>query len=639
MCGICGFASRDPKASPIGEARLRAMCDVMSHRGPDDDGQLIGPGVALGMRRLSILDLETGAQPIANEDGTVWTVLNGEIYNFRELRQRLAPRHQLASRGDTETIVHLYEEHGPAFAEQLRGMYGIAVWDRARRRLTLTRDRMGVKPLYVAETADGLAFASEVKCLLAGGLVSPALDPLAAELFLAFGYVPGPHTLFAGVRKLAPASTIVWQDGRLVAEEAYWRPELAPPPRRPRSWREDEEELLELLRNAVRGQRVSDVPLGVMLSGGLDSSLVTALMTEVNTEPVKTFSVGFADVPGANELADARHVAEALGTEHHELLTHSQDQPALLDDVIWHMEEPVADLSMFGFLVLSRLARESVTVALSGQGADEILGGYRKHQIAYGAELVRRLPAPTRALLRAPAAVLPANSTGVRGLRALTEDDPAARLLAMSRVVFESDRSTLIAPEFRVSSLEPPIRDAVMQHVDGEHMSLLTETLYLDTRLALADQLFLYFDKMSMATSLEVRVPFADHDLVSFCLSLPDRRRIWLLRRKELLRRVSRGLVTERVLRKRKRGFFRGAFGPWLSEHRDFVRELVLDERARARGQFERSALAALIDGAGASGIKADQQLLCVVMLELWQRVFVDSDGVGSGRQAALLAA
>jgi asparagine synthase (glutamine-hydrolysing) len=620
-------------------AALRAMCDIISHRGPDDEGQLIEPGVALGMRRLSILDLQTGGQPISNEDGSIWTVFNGEIYNFRELRAQLSGRHRLSTKGDTETIVHLYEEHGSRFPEHLRGIFGIAVWDRSHRRLVLTRDRMGVKPLYLAETSDGLGFASEIKSLIAGGIVSPSLDPVSAELFLAFGYVPGPRTLFAGVRKLLPGTTMVWQDGQVVAEETYWRPTLSRPGRRRRSWNEDQEELLALLRRAVREQMVSDVPLGVMLSGGLDSSLVTALMTEVSDQPVKTFSVGFSNDGHVNELPDARHVAHVLGTDHHELLTEAQEQPEMLDDLLWHMEEPVADLSAFGFLMISRLARQSVKVALSGQGADEILGGYRKHQVAYGTELLRRLPVPIRGALGATSKVLPVDSTAARGMQALITNDPAKRLLAMSRVLQSSQRAAVLEPGFMVPFAESVISDVITQHVPNGHVSVLTQTLYLDTRLALADQLFLYFDKMSMATSLEVRVPFADHDLVSFCLSLPDRRKVWLLRRKELLRRASKGLVTDRVLTKKKQGFFRSSVGPWLCGHREFVREILLDDCTLARQQFQSRALARLIDGAGAHGIKLDQQLLCVLLLELWQRLFIDDGGAATRSRAVAMAA
>src|SRR3954471_20370097 len=426
MCGICGVAGRTGAARPVEGHELRAMTDVIRHRGPDEDGHLLEPGVALGMRRLSIIDLPGSSQPISNEDGAVWTVFNGEIYNYRELRRDLIARgHTFATEGDTETIVHLYEEHGAGFVEHLRGMFAIAVWDVPRRRLVLARDRMGVKPLYLAEGPFGLAFASEVKSLIAGGLIEPALDPGAAELFMAWGYTPGPSTLFAGVRKLMPAHTLVFEEGRAASEREYWRSaDHAPQRDRRISWQEDQEELLRLLRTATEARMIADVPLGVMLSGGLDSSLITALMADASSLPVKTFSIGFAEDGAANELDDARLVANRLGTEHHELVTSAVDHPDLLDEALWHIEEPIADLAYIGFLLLSRLARENVKVALSGQGADALLGGYLKHQIAAGSA---RIPRPARPVAAAAGRLAPAGSNLARGLAAAGTGDPVDR--------------------------------------------------------------------------------------------------------------------------------------------------------------------------------------------------------------------
>src|SRR4051794_17440545 len=343
MCGIAGIAAADPRRTPLEAEALTAMTAAIEHRGPDEDGHLLEPGVALGMRRLSVIDPAGSPQPVASEDGEITAVFNGEIYNFRELRAELEGRgHRFATRGDGETIVHLYEELGPRFVERLRGMFAIALWDRPRRRLVLARDRMGVKPLYLAETESGLAFASEVKSLIAGGLVQPALDPAAAELFMAWGYVPGPLTLFSGVRKLAPACRLVYSDGEIEEEAEYWNPWDRAPTDVGRSWEEDGERLLELLRTATRARMVSDVPLGVMLSGGLDSSLLTALMAEASERPVQTLSVGLVEDAAANELAQARQGAKPLGTDHHELGTSALHHPDLLDDCLRHLQEPIA---------------------------------------------------------------------------------------------------------------------------------------------------------------------------------------------------------------------------------------------------------------------------------------------------------
>jgi asparagine synthase (glutamine-hydrolysing) len=629
VCGICGLAGSTTDFPPLQPAVLRAMTDAIVHRGPDEDGYYIAPGIAMGMRRLSIIDLASSHQPLANERGDVWTVFNGEIFNFPELRRELqAGGHRLATAGDTEPIVHLYEDHGTRFPTRLRGMFGIAVWDERRRRLVLTRDRMGVKPLYYALTPCGLAFGSEIKSLLAGDLVEPRLDPLAAELYLAYGYVPGPRTLFEGVRKLAPATTLVWEGGELREESAYWTPWDDAPPSGA-SWQEDQETLLRLLRNSVRARMVSDVPLGVMLSGGLDSSLVTALMSEVSPGPVKTFSVGFTEDAQANELADARRVAQRFGTDHHELLTSAMDHPLLLDEALWHLEEPVTDLSFLGFILLSRLAREHVTVALCGQAADELLAGYTKHAVAHAADRFARLPGPARHVLASAGARLPEGSRVGRGLRATMTEDDAERLLQMSRVVLADQRLALLNPAFAGSEVERELRDVIHARGSGRGGSVLCETLYLDTKLALVDLMFLYFDKMSMATSLEIRVPFADHDVVAFCMGLPDDRRIRRGRRKEILRQVSRGLLDDATIDKRKRAFFRAASSTWLQANRGrIVEDALLSERFRDRGIFAPNAVEQLISQSRRSG-RSGEPLLAVLLLELWHRQFIDSDGPG----------
>jgi asparagine synthase (glutamine-hydrolysing) len=643
MCGICGIAGSDRSAPALEEARLAAMTDAIVHRGPNERGLHCEAGVALGMRRLSIIDVGGSRQPIANEDRSVLAVFNGEIYNFRELRESLSRGgHRLRTDGDGEAIVHLYEEHGLDFARHLEGIFAIALWDAPRGRLVLVRDQLGVKPLYFSQGPRGLAFASEVKALIAGGLLTPWLDPLAAELFLALGFVPGPRSLFAGVQKLMPASMVVWEGQGPIEQRPYWSPSEGGAGERSSgaSWAEDQERLLDLLRRATRSQMVSDVPLGSMLSGGLDSSLITALMAEHSSRPVKTFSIGFVEDADANELGDARKVADRLGTDHHELLTSATDHPELLDDALWHLEEPIADVSFLGFMLLSRLASESVTVALSGQGADELLGGYRKHQIAAVAGLLQHAPAPLRRGLGAAARAAQPGSTLARGLTALATDDPATRLLAMSRVLAPADREALLAPAFRSGALERELAETIRAQLPTGIDGALGQTLALDTRMALVDNMLLYFDKMSMAASLEVRVPFLDTELVSFCTQLPDTRKVWLGRRKELLKRASQGLVDAEIINKRKRGFFHAALGAWLRVHRDaLLSETLQDPRALARGQYDRAAVDGLLAAAGQEGKKNDQRLFSLMLLERWQQLFVDGDGAASRAAQSTLAA
>jgi asparagine synthase (glutamine-hydrolysing) len=632
MCGICGIAASDPRARPVGMATLAAMTSAIEHRGPDEAGHGIHEGVALGMRRLSIIDVAGSHQPVSTEDDQITAVFNGELFNFPELRAELqAKGHHLATQGDSETIVHLYEEYGPDFARKLRGMFAIALWDKPRRRLVLIRDRMGVKPLYYAVTHEGLAFASEVKALLAGGLVRAELDPLGAELFLAHGFVPGPYTLFAGVRKLDPASLMIFEDGKIVEQRPYWHPWEEGAPRAARPWEEEQEELLELLRESVRARMISDVPLGVMLSGGLDSSLITALMAEQSSRPVQTFSIGFAE-DAVSELGDAEMVARRFGTDHHAMVTSAAEHSGLLDEAIWHLEGPIADVSCLGFMLLSRLAREHVTVALSGQGADELLGGYRKHEIGAMAALLRRtVPGPALKLTAAAARRPVRRSTFARGMLALTTDDPVERLLAMSRVLQAGERETLLSPEFRHPDAEKEIAGVVAANLPPVALSPLGETLHIDTRVALVDNMLLYFDKASMAASLEVRVPFMDHDVVSFCSRLPDSRRVWHLRKKELLKRASRGLVDDYIIDKPKKGFFHEGLGAWLTHHRDaLVRETLLEGPALERGMYNRAEVLNLVERARLDDKKASQRLFSLLALERWMLMFVDSQSAAA---------
>jgi asparagine synthase (glutamine-hydrolysing) len=359
---------------------LDRMTDAMTHRGPNDRGTHVADGIALGVRRLSIVDVEGGHQPISNEDGSIWAVQNGELYNHREVRSRLGSRgHRFQTRCDTEIIPHLYEDAGAAFPEHLRGMFGIALWDGRERRAVVARDRLGIKPMYYAEAADLLVFASELKSLLASGLVGTELDYEAIDAYLTLGFVPGPMTPLASVKKLMPGHVLI-VDPSGVRTQAFWSyPEPAPVEM---TLDEASDRLLAGLEESVRLRLMSDVPLGAMLSGGIDSSVIVGLMARQMSDPVQTFSIGFREAGEGNELADARLVAEHFGTDHHELELSFAEETVDLGELVWYMDEPLADLSSLGFLALSELAARHVTVALSGQGADELLGGYRKHRAA-----------------------------------------------------------------------------------------------------------------------------------------------------------------------------------------------------------------------------------------------------------------
>jgi asparagine synthase (glutamine-hydrolysing) len=592
---------------------LDRMTDAMTHRGPNDRGTHLEPGVALGVRRLSIVDVEGGHQPVCNEDATVWAVQNGELYNHADVRRELLDGHRLASRCDTEILPHLYEEVGPAFAEHVRGKFGMAVWDRRERRLVLARDRLGVKPLYYAEVGDRVVFASELKSLLASGIVPTELDYEAIDAYMTFGFVPGPLTPLAAVRKLMPGERLI-VDPRGLRLERYWS---YPVPEPDLEASEDElaEELIARLEEAVRLRLMSDVPLGAMLSGGLDSSLIVALMAKNMSEPVKTFSIGFTE-DRDSELADARYVAELFGTEHHELELSYTQQQVDLADLVWSMDEPVADLSSLGFLAISELAARHVTVALSGQGADELFGGYTKHKAASLVAAWRRVPAPARSLGAGALARSPLRSR--RSVRTLLAADPVERLLAMSGRVDDDLRAELYRGPLATSDGLAG-RRAVAPLAEGIADEPLAATLHIDGQLALVDRMLHYFDRTSMMCSLEVRVPFLDHKLVEFCARVPDSLKVRRLQTKYLLKRAAEGILPERVIHKRKLGFFQGPTAGWLQAQMDgAISDYLLGPNPRYAEFLDRGAVERLVR-AHREDKPVDVQLLVgVLMLEVW---------------------
>jgi asparagine synthase (glutamine-hydrolysing) len=620
MCGICGvvqIGGGEPR--PVVEREtLDRMTDVMTHRGPDDRGIFMTDGVAFGVRRLSVVDVEGGHQPFSNEDAAIWAMQNGELYNHRDLRAALgAEGHRFRSRCDTEVLPHLYERFGPAFPERLRGMFGLAVWDSGRRRAVVARDRLGIKPLYYAVVGDLLVFASELKSLLASGLVEPALDYDAIDAYLTFGFFPGPGTPFAGVTKLMPGHALI-ADSSGVHEQRYWSyPEPRPGTA---SEREYIDGLMEQLEESVRLRLMADVPLGAMLSGGLDSSLIVALMARNMSEPVKTFSVGFAEDPDS-ELADARLVASAFGADHHELELSNRDSVDL-EELSWFIDEPLADLSSLGFLALSELAARHVTVALSGQGADELLGGYRKHRAAAVARAAGRLP---DALVRRAASV---GLSGPPALRRMAETlrapDPMERLLAMSSQVDRDLRARLYRGPLADTSGRAG-REAVALRLGGASGDPLATTLHIDGQLALVDDMLHYFDRASMAYSLEVRVPFLDHRVVEYAATIPTELKVRRLRTKHLLKEAARGIVPDRVIDKRKIGFFRGSVAGWFdAQASSAVRDHLLDPGARYAEFLDRRGVEALLHRHTEGGrSELGQLLLSILMLEVWLASYV----------------
>ena len=618
MCGICGQASLDG-VSGRDPAVLGAMNDALVHRGPDSDGMLLDGPVGLAMRRLSIIDLAGGDQPIANEDGTVHVVQNGEIYNYRELMEGLRERgHRFSTRSDTEVLVHLYEERGPHFVDELRGMFGIALWDSAKRRLVLARDRFGIKPLYYASAGGVLSWASELKALMRQPELPAEVDLDALEAFLAFNSIPAPLTIYRHVRKLPPGHVLVWEGGEPHVER-YARP--GPPPASElRRGSEDElaAELRDRLRDSVRAHLVADVPVGVLLSGGIDSSALAALASQESGETrVKTFSIGFEE-RSFNELDQARLVAERYGTDHHELVVRP-DAAALLHELAIYFDEPFADSSALPTYLVSKLASEHVKVALSGEGGDELFGGYFTYvadmiapwvgrPAAAMRPLIERLPSSNRrtsldymAKRFARAAHLPPLERH-HGWKEIFSEDARAELLGTRRPAVPADPLAAYRARYAETASSEPL--ARLQDVD--------------IGIYLPDDLLTKTDRASMAHSLETRVPFLDTALADFALALPRRMRVRGLQKKRLLRKAVEPLVPREIARGRKRGFSIPA-AAWLrGELQPFAREVLSPDAIRRQGFFEPEAVTRVLDRHVAGHEDLSRQLWGLMSFALW---------------------
>jgi asparagine synthase (glutamine-hydrolysing) len=635
VCGICGVIQLDGAPRPVVEqAVLERMTDALRHRGPDDRGFHFEPGVAIGVRRLSIVDVTGGHQPVSNEDGTVWAAQNGELYNHARVRSDLlAQGHAFTSRCDTEILPHLYEHVGDSLPSYINGKFAFVVWDRPRRRALIGRDRLGVKPLYYAVSGDLLVFGSELKSVLASGLLDTALNLEAIDAYLTLGFFPEPATPLATVRKLPPGHRLAVDDG--VRIERYWA-YPSPKPETGMQMSEAVELVGETLDEAVRDRLMSDVPLGAMLSGGLDSTLIVAMMARATSRPVKTFSVGFVESGPENELDVARRVASALGADHHELELSMTADAASLEDLVWALDEPVADLSAIGFEALSELARTEVTVALAGQGADELFGGYSRHIRASVVSRTRRLP---RAML-GPATWLMDRRGGrwTRFAAALSADDASARYVALrAPYVRSSDRPTLVlAP---LSETPAAALRAVRSKVDGTTGEPLGDALYLDGRLGLVDDMLHYFDRVSMAHSLEVRVPFLDHRVVELAARIPPNLKVKGRTTKAVLRDVARGIVPSEVLTRPKVGFFNRAVESWIGTQLDGrARDVLLDPNAAYRDFLDTGTVRHAVESFADPRTRtlSAEGLYAILVLEVWLTSFLPQAlAVGQSGSAA----
>lgn len=638
MCGIVGIASLG--GAPVDQALLRRMCDAIVHRGPDDEGyytpdaengfgsQFEGAArVGLGMRRLSIIDLATGKQPIHNEDQTVWVVLNGEIYNYPELRTDLESRgHSFYTNSDTEAIVHAYEEYGDDVPKHLRGMFAFALWDVRREQLLLARDRVGKKPLLYSKIGGKLIFASEFQAMLAHPDVSREVNTEALSDYLSFMCVPAPQTAFRHIHKLEPGHTLIWKNGE-VKTERYWSLDFSN--KTDLGEKEAGERAIDLLRDAVRVRLMSDVPLGAFLSGGIDSSAVVALMSELSSERVKTFSIGF-DEKDFSEIAHARRIAERFGTDHHEFVVRP-NAIEVVPTLVRHYGEPYADSSAIPTYYLAKMTRQHVTVALNGDGGDECFAGYERYAAMRLGERYSKLPRLFRERVVAPAlAVIPgAGATRSRLAKARRFLDVVGRptgerYLRWTSVFNDEMKAEVCTREFLAQTARAKAIRFVQPWFSGNgEIEVVDRALMADTFNYLPNDLLVKVDIASMAVSLEARSPFLDHHVMEFAASLPARFKLRGLTTKYLLKNALRGLVPRENLTRSKMGF--GVpIGHWFrAELKGFLKDAILSESALGRGYFKPEAILRMVDEHIGGRRDYSHQLWTLLMLELWHQEFI----------------
>lgn len=642
---VCGIAGKVTNTSRVDRELVERMCAPLHHRGPDSTGIFVDEGVGLGIQRLAVIDLQTGDQPIFNEDRSLVVILNGEIYNYLELREELIRRgHTLATHGDTEVIVHLYEEYGDRCVDHLRGMFAFALWDTRQKRLLIGRDRVGKKPLFYAHTQDGFWFGSEAKALLADPMVSRVPNYRAIDRFLHYGFVPASESAFAGILRLPPGHTLVLLDGRVTLER-YWKLSYKPGDLSGATDGEVEERIRQTLITATRLRMRSDVPLGAFLSGGVDSSAVVAAMARAGATSIETFSIGF-DVAGFDETEHARAVARRYATNHHEHRVHASALE-VLPRLVWHYGEPFADASAIPSFYLAEYARERVTVALNGDGGDESFAGYPRYVAASLAARMDGLPQRPFHAARLVLDHLPERVRGTRPLSRLQrlllglEQEPAERYASWVAYLPPEDRQALYEPAFASAVSESRWASVVTgpyTHSDGK--GPLDRLLDADVQCYLVDDLLVKMDIATMAHSLEVRSPLLDQEFMALAAALPEHDKLSGRTTKRMLKRALAPWLPEEILSRPKMGFEVPLADWFRGELRELPREVLLDGRSRARGMFRPKGIEKLIDD-HVSGLRDNsRKLWALVQLELWFRTWIDMAGETpalalSGRAAA----
>ena len=627
MCGIAGIVRWDQR--PVLEHEIRAMCGAMVHRGPDDEGIYLGDGVAIGMRRLSIIDLSNGHQPVSNEDGSVWIVFNGEIYNYQDLRRDLIARgHTFRTNSDTETIVHLYEEYGARCVDHLRGMFGFAIWDTRTREMLLARDRLGIKPLYYAERDGELLFASELKPILQIEGVDRSLNWQAVGHLFTYLGTPGDQSIVDGVKKLEPARVAVARAGRPLQIQRYW--DVAFEPNERATEGELVEQLRALLNESVVLHQVSDVPVGAFLSGGIDSSAIVAMMARPAAGRLKTFSIGFAEA-GFDELQHARNVAKQFGTDHYDLVLRP-DAVQIVEDLTWYLDEPFGDTSAIPTYMVSKLAAEHVKVVLSGDGGDELFAGYDKYVVEGRERAYDRLPGAVKTLAGAVGGLMPHGMKGRRFLRHLALAGTDRYLDAQS--LFHSDEMPSL---FQRDAFEQIVGPSKLGPYDsgvgadlGRPAGLarpdewLSAIQYRDLHHYLPLDILTKVDRMTMAHSLEARPPLLDHKLVEFAATIPARFRLNGGTTKYLFKQAMRGVLPDAIIDRQKHGFAVPIARWFRGELAGFARDVLLSDTCRQRGILDTRFVERLLR-LNAQGRDLDLQLWTALSFEMWCRRFLDA--------------
>jgi asparagine synthase (glutamine-hydrolysing) len=616
----------------VSPALLKTMADAIIHRGPDDEGFYAAGPVGLGFRRLSIIDVGGGHQPLSNEDGTIWIVFNGEIYNYRELRHLLVNRgHRFRTQSDTEVIVHLYEEFGERCVEHLRGMFGFAMWDSPRKLLMLARDRVGIKPLYYTVTHEAMVFGSEIKAILADSDVPAEVEPVLIDRFLTFDYMPGCETLFKGIQKLAPGSYLIAR-GSQISVKTYWDINFITGPQ---SLRQAEEQLLAILEESVRLHMISDVPVGFLLSGGLDSTAMLSLASQQTRQEISSFTVGFADSAVPDERPFARIAAGQFDTRHHETTVSSKDFADFVPKYVWHMEEPVCEPPAIALYYVSRLARDFVKVLISGEGGDEAFAGYPNYRSMMWLERLKTALGPARSavtgLLSAANGLVQSRKLAkyLTVLAGSFESYYYSRSSNPSRY-FNAHFSKIYAGDFaaRVAKRDSlhPLRKIMNGNMPKDSVSRM---LYVDTKTWLPDDLLIKADKITMANSIELRVPLLDHKLLEFAAGLPSSYKVHGFTTKFIAKKTLEPRVPVEIVNRKKAGF-PVPYEKWLqNDLKSWMRDILFDRETTARGYFNPSAIERLVDDNTRAG-GYSKELFSLIVLEIWHREFLTNRSVAA---------